>query len=293
MRLLDAPIGTGSPVAPVFTEVLGGAARRLRAKLATRTGRDAPVRVGEPYACTLAELIANASPGGSLWCVFPVVAGGPPALVVVETALLASLIGRLFGAPDSDPSRARSGGPTEVERSIGARMSRELIEAMVDCWTGGPTPRFTVGETAPSPRVCGGLDPESRYVAVPMEIGTHDNPLGTVCIALPAPIVPGAAPIPLPPPAPPPPTARLPHFDRVLPVQVDLVVELARFTVPLRALRGLMVGHELMLGPPTPAIGRVGDRPAFTGEAGTQGGVRSLRVTGRAQTDSSPAGGNR
>ncbi len=290
--LEDLSVG-GSAVAPVFTEVLGGAARRLRAKLATRSGRDAPVRVGEPTARTLADLVTDGPPGGGLWCVFPVPAGGPPAVVVVETSLLSGLIGRLFGAPEGDVSPGRGGGPTEVERAVGARLCRELVEAIVACWTGGTPPRFTVGEVAPSPRVCAGLDLSSRYVSVAMTIGTHDHPLGALCVALPAAIVPGAPAPPPPAPAPLPAPVRLARYDRVLPVEVDLVVELGRLTVPLRTLRSLNVGDELSLAALAGAIGRVGDRPAFIGEAGTQGGVRSLRVTRRVDSASSPTEGDR
>lgn len=291
--------GSPSPsgaVAPVFTEVLGSAARRLRAKLASRSGRDAPVHVGEPDACSLGDLMATTPAGRGLWCVFPVTAGGPPALVLVESELLSGLIGQLFGAPAGDTSPGRGGGLTEVERAVGARMCRELIDALLDCWAGSPAPRLSVGEVAPSPRVCAGLDPESRYVSVPMEIGPPGKPLGALFVALPAAIVPGVAPVPAP--APPPalrvaPAARLPQYDRVLPVQVDLVVELARLTLPLRALRSLAVGDELLLPTTTEAMGRVGDRPTFFGDAGTQAGLRSLRVTRRANSDSSPKPGDR
>ncbi len=284
-----------STVAPVFTEVLGSAARRLRAKLASRSGRDSPVRVGEPDACSLADLIATSPAGRGLWCVFPVPAGGPPALVLVEAELLSGLIGQLFGAPAGDTSPGRGGGLTEVEKAVGARMCRELVDALLDCWAGSPPPRLTVGEVAPSPRVCAGVDPESRYVSVPMEIGPYGKPLGALFVALPAAIVPGVAPVPAP--APPPvlrvAAPRLPQYDRVLPVQVDLVVELARLNVPLRALRSLRVGDELALPTTTEAMGRVGDRSALFGDAGTQGGLRSLRVTRRANSDSSPKAGDR
>ncbi|MDP2310775.1 MAG: FliM/FliN family flagellar motor switch protein [Pseudomonadota bacterium] len=276
-------------MAPVFTEVLGSAARRLRAKLASRSGRDSPVVVGAPDACSLADLVATVPAGRGLWCAFPVPAGGPPALVLVEAELLSGLIGQLFGAPAGDTAPGRGGGLTEVEQAVGARMCRELIDSLLACWAGSPAPRLTVGEVAPSPRVCAGLDPMSAYVAVPMEIGPLGVPLGTLFVALPAAIVPGVAPLP----APPPPELRVvsarrpPQYDRVLPVEVDFVAELARMTVSLRTLRSLAVGDELPLPTSTEVMGRVGGLPAFFGEAGTQGGVRSLRVTRRANSASS------
>lgn len=287
---MNAGADRGGQVAPVFTEVLGSAARRLRAKLASRSGRDSPVHVGQPDACSFADLAATVPAGRGLWCVFPVPAGGPPALVLVETELLSGLIGQLFGAPAGDMVPGRGGGLTEVERAVGARMCRELIDSLLDCWAGSPAPHLTVGEVAPSSRACAGLDPDTCYVVVPMEIGPVGAPLGTLFVALPSAIVPGVVPVAA---AAPPPEVgvvgeRTPQYDRVLPVEVHLVVELARMTLSLRALRALAVGDELALPSLAEALGRVGDQPAFFGDAGTRGGVRSLRVTRRANSGSSP-----
>jgi flagellar motor switch protein FliM len=296
------PTGTGRPVAPVLVEVLGVAARRLRARLSARTGRDIPVRVNPSQMVTLADIMEAGPAGEGLWCLFRTVSADPdaaPALLLVDAALLPALVCSMFGAPEDDTVDRPGRGASEIERVIGSRICRELMESIVAGWAGGPTPKLVPGETASSSRVCDDLDPSTRYVVTQVDVGNPSALLGTLQVALPAVIVPGAlasvrAPRPAPPP---PPVAPVPEtnrgFDRLLPIELDLIVELGRMTVPVRLLRGLAVGDEIPLRLTGETTARVNDRAALIGEAGTQGGLRSLRVTSRANYPSTPEVGDR
>lgn len=279
--------GAARPVAPVLAEVLGSAARRLRARLAARAGRDTPVFVEPAFAATLAALLDHVAGADALWCVFPT-PHGPPALVLLEEALLVRLVGPLFGGDAGDRGPRR--GASEVERAVGARLARELVAAVDDAWTAGPPPRFSPGPVAPSPRVVEALDRAAPYLVARLEIGAE--PHGSLLVAIPAAVVPGALPRTAAPPAPDRP-ARAPRYERLLPVELEVVVELARLQVPVRRLHGLSVGDEIPLAALGPATARVAGRPALTGEAGSRGGARSLRVLERVDSSSSSAGGDR
>jgi flagellar motor switch protein FliM len=225
--------------------------------------------------------ILAAAPDSSLWARFSDVAGGGPTLIIVEGQLLAALIGRLFGAEDGEAPRPIGGEPTEVERAVGARLCRELIDAIRGCWIGSAPPQLLQGEVAPSARVVEDLDPGDVYLVTELILGAPEEPLGALKVALPMTFMRGVAPSRPQKPPPAPPAPKMLRYDRVFPIEVDLVVELTRVTVPLGRLRTLAVGDELSLSSLGDAFGRVGDRKALAGEAGVRDGVRSFRVIRR------------
>ena len=67
-------------------------------------------------------------------------------------------------------------------------------------------------------------------------------------------------------------------FQRILPVEVELVAEMARLPMRIRDLRGLNVGDILPLGALEGATIRVNGKPIITAEAGHSNGQRSVRV---------------
>jgi flagellar motor switch protein FliM len=284
--------GEGRPAGSVLREILSGAARRLRARISTWSGRDAAVRVALPVETSLASVMLNA-PESSLWARFQG-REGPPALLVIEGNLLAALIGRLFGSAGVEAPRPPGSEPTEVERAVGARLCRELVDALCACWTGGPAPTLVIGEVAPSARVADDVDPDEPYLVTELLVGDPEEPLGTLRVAMPASLVRGASTVkPRSAPAPAPaPAARAPRYDRVLPIEIEVTVELARFQMSLGKLRTLAVGDELPLPALGEAIARVGTQAALVGEAGSRDGARSLRVT-RRLSDSNLSGADR
>jgi flagellar motor switch protein FliM len=59
-------------------------------------------------------------------------------------------------------------------------------------------------------------------------------------------------------------------------------VELARFELSLATLEGLKTGDSVPLGVVRDVCARVNARPSFYGEAGSSGGMRSLKIGRRA-----------
>ena len=67
-------------------------------------------------------------------------------------------------------------------------------------------------------------------------------------------------------------------MNRVLPINVEVVAELARLEVPLSRLQGLAIGDTLDLGRLSDVVLRVRGEPTLRGEPGTIDGVRCVRV---------------
>lgn len=276
---------------PLLEEVFGGATRRFRAQMASRTGSESQVQVGPIVLSTLEGLcVEEAYADAGLWCSFQIVGVPTPAYIVIEGSLLARLMGRLFGEGDVETLHARPRGITEVECMIGGRLCRDLMDAVAASWAGAEALVVRPGAVAPSQRVCAEVDPATPYAITTLEMGGNLGP-GNIFVALPAAVwevfgprrrsVPST------------PARREPAFDRVMPVQIELVVEIARLDLSLRRLQALTVGDELPLGALGEACGRVGDKRAFYGEPGASGGVRSFRVMRRADSSSSLKGSDR
>jgi flagellar motor switch/type III secretory pathway protein FliN len=283
-------------VAPLLDEAFGLALRRVRALLATRSGIDAAVRVTGISGMDLhAFLETEASLDAVLWCSFEVASGATSgtaapqpattALVALEGRLLSLLMGRLFGEGDTEPSAWAARAATAVERSVGGRLCAELMNALAGAWTDGPAPRFVPVAVAPNRRIAANLDPRSAVLVTTIQVG-EDPSLGRLQVALPAALlIAPPAPVPIEPPL----RVRKPQFERLLPVEVDLVVELGRVSLPLGALQALAVGDEIPLGAISEAAGRIGGRTAFIGEPGTSGDLRSFRIVRRVESSSSSA----
>ncbi len=274
---------------PVLEEVFAGAARRLRARLATRVGSDTPVRVTDVRVTMLQELLEGAEyADGALWVTFTTEGHDEPCVVAMEGRLVARLIGRMLGDAATDLEDYTPRTVTEVELAIGSRICREFLDAVEQCWTMSVPPRFRYVQAAPSRRVCADLDGELSMSVTVVDVAYAGSVLGSIFVALPmqlvrrlipraAAVIPGAsgrgdaAQ-----------SNRPAQFDRVMPVEVDVVVELARLNVPLRQLQALRPGDEVAIGTVAEAVARVGDQPIFSGEPGSSGPIRSIRVTSRA-----------
>lgn len=280
--------GDGRPAAAVLREILSSAARRLRARVTTWSGRDAPVRVGIPEERTVGALLEEAE-DASLWARFSDRSGGPPVFIVIEGGLLSALIGRLFGAGEGEAPRVIGSEPTEVERAVGARVCRELVEALRSCWMAGEPPDLVPAEVAPSARVAEDQPVAERYLSTELVVGGSEDTLGALRVLLPMAALRAAAPERPAPAPPPPPAPKALRYDRVLPIEVEVVVGLAQVSLPIKRLRSLRVGDEIALPPIGDVTARVGGTAALLGEAGIRDGARSLRVTRRISSSNGTA----
>jgi len=290
-------------VAPIVEEMFLGVARRMRVRLATSTELDCPVSVRGVKAASLTQLLEGDTwSAAAAWSTFGTEDGSEPIVVALEGMLLARLIGPLLGqgAADEPSDDTESHRLTPVELAIGTRFARQLISALEQSWTAGAAPSMRFVAAAPTHRVCADLDPNLSFAVCTVEFGLVVAPIGNAFVALPAPLIRrllpraqgggGSTPErPAPVKAP----QRPAQFDRVMPVEVEVAVELARVSIPLRQLETLRVGDEILIGRPGEVLARIGEQPVFAGEPGASGMVRSVRVTTRMISDLSSEVGDR
>jgi flagellar motor switch protein FliM len=290
-------------VAPIIEEMFHGVARRMRVKLATWTGQECPVSVRGVKAASLTQLLeGEAWSDAAAWFTFSTEERPEPLVVALEGGLLARLIPAILGQGASDDGGApeESHLLTEVELYLGKRIARELVGTLEQNWTVGPPPVMRFLDLAPTRRVCSELDPNLSLAVCTVAFGLAGSPIGSAFVALPASLVKrllprsqggtGSTPErPVPAKAP----QRQAQFDRVMPVEVEVAVELARVSIPLQHLEGLRVGDEILIGRPGEVLARIGEQPVFAGEPGASGMVRSVRVTTRMISDLSSEIGDR
>jgi flagellar motor switch protein FliM len=283
-------------VAPIIEEMFLNVGRRLRARLATSTGLDSPITVKAVRPTGLANLLeGEAWSDAALWATYAHDEGAEPVVVAVDSMLLNRMTGPLLGqGAVDDPSAVVPHPVTPVELRLGARFTKDLIDAMESSWTVGAPPALRMVEVAPSRRVCGDLDPALSFAVCTVEVALGGSPIGCAHVALPNALVrrllpralggAGSAAVPeraqVARPAP-----RPAQFDRVMPVEVEVAVELARINIPLKRLEGLRVGDEVLVGRAGEAVARIGDLAVFAGEPGASGSVRSVRVTSKMISD--------
>ncbi|MEN9787415.1 MAG: Flagellar motor switch protein FliM [Pseudomonadota bacterium] len=287
-------------VAPIIEEMFLGAVRRLRARLATETDMDTPVFVRGVRPVTVQQFLEGETyADAAIWTTFTYEGGTEPLVVALEGSLIARLVGPLLGQGNPDDTSTHEPRPVSpVELSIGSRLARRLVDTLEASWSVGVPPRFRPEQQAPSRRVCGDLEPSTPFAVCTVSVELAGAPVGSIFVGLPNSLVRRLVPRALggtqersaaPTPAP----QRAAQFDRVMPVEVDVVVELARVQMPLRRLQSLRVGDEILLGSAGDATGRIGDLPVFSGEPGSSGGVRSVRIVQRMISGLSSGGTDR
>ncbi len=270
---------------PMIEGCFRSAARAMRARLVTRTGKDLSVAVTEVRGASALELMdGEIASGNAVWCPFNFGRADLSGFAVMECRLLSRIVGRLFGDGEAilgalEVERVLS----EVELSIGARLCRELFDSLERYWPPPHPPRFFSGDLSLGRHGIGDLPATTPMVVAEIRFGPELNPLGVMLCALPAalakgltgkkPLAGGR-----------PDASRVLNFDRLMPVEVDLVVELARLELSLHVLENLEVGTDLLLGQVNELCARVNNGASFFGEAGTTGGVRSFKIARRVGT---------
>ena len=278
-----------SAVLPLLETCFQGVARRVRTRLLNRSGSNTQVRAAEIRLMPCGELLELPEvEQGVLWSSFTVDRGLGTGFVVIEGRLLDGLIERLFGSVGNDDGGGFRGPHplTDVEVRVGTRILDELASAITVNWPARPAPvlldRLT---SAPRPNLPSAVSP---LVTVSIEAGPAESPLGRITLALPAAMLRGvqvsAASTGQAPPT------KISNYDRLLPVSVEVVVELAKVPTTLRALQDIEVGDVIPLGPVQQVRAFANGRLSFVGEAGTEGDRRSLRIVRRAGADEAVAG---
>jgi flagellar motor switch protein FliM len=273
------------PAAESFFKTI---ASRLRARMVTRSATDIPIRTSMVEIRSLGEVFSDpqyleGGVYGTLW----VGSARLPGAILIQQDLLSRLISVLLGQSLEDvntPAQFRALSP--VERRIASRLCTEVLNEAISCWPEQPAPRIQFSGLMGSAQP---MDPSMTTVPVysaTLDFGPSDSPLGLLNLALPvhaldslsamshsAAAADVAAPV-----------KKRRSLEAVMPVEVELSVELTQLHLTVNRLRGLAVGDVVDLGAVRDALIKVNGLPLFEGQAGVASGVRSVKIKRRVQT---------
>lgn len=258
-------------------------ASRLRSRLVSRCSDNFEVRLAGVDERTLADVLEDdALRSGSIFQLVRFDVPKLPGVAVMQRALLSRIIGAMLGDEEGAEDDGSDARPlTPVETRIARRVLEDLITEIEPAWPGLPAPPVIMDGPAGGPRVIPRSARSTEVYAATLDFGPPEAPLGLLSIS-----VPTQAFRDLSGPAAEPDHQSLqhpiqPHFERVLPLKVELVAEMARLRMDLSAIRRLTEGDVLTLGALKPTTVRINGKPVLEAEAGHAGGHRSLRITRR------------
>lgn len=253
---------------------LDAAAPELRNLLVKRCGQDVPVHIDPAESLRLEEVLERDAVTA---CPFSADKGALRGLILLETSLVGAVVGRFLGDASLEPAAERP--LTRIDLQMARRLCDDVLRALQTSCSMDEAPHLLAGKVSANTRTVQALPQARNVIDASFVIGEPDMPLGRVWVVLPPQgagvLWPKRGPVR---------NVRL-HpatgMQRVLPVPLPVVAELARTTVPLARLRALQVGDELPLGALNHVVVRVGDRPTLLAEPGEADGVRSVRIARR------------
>jgi flagellar motor switch protein FliM len=240
------------------------AARALRVRLLNRAGTDVAVTAKPAQRSSFTATTERLRRAGGLFT--EIRSGEHRALLFLHGALVDRLVGYLLGGPPSD----RSG---RMATSIDAALVKPVALDVAAClFAGVSATEPTISALSPS---APSFQPGVPSVTIEFGIGPLDAPWGEFTVALPTTLVrllssPAEGS-----------DAQQGGMDRVLPLPVEAIAELARVKIGLATVRAMKPGTVLPLGPRADVVVMVAGKPTLLGEAGAHDGRRSVRVKGR------------
>ena len=279
--LLNQSSREASAALPTVEFFFQSVARRLRARMVNRNAADVPIRVSGVEVRNLGGLLDISEFRNGV--VLGGLRFGPsrlPGLIMMQHALLTRLLSVLLGEEGIDtdsPTQLRS--LTPVERRIASRLCQDLITEILGSWPASAPPKVEFSGLISSSQTT-----EASFGAVPaftatLDLGHEESPLGLMMLAVPLHTLSGLVE-----------SQEAPSLEvsqpsgslaSVMPVELEVVVELTHLQLTVNELRGLQVGDVLPLGVLRESVLKVNGYPLFEGQAGISGGNRSLKLIRR------------
>ncbi|MFT6816938.1 MAG: flagellar motor switch protein FliM [Myxococcota bacterium] len=270
----------GPPI-ELVRELFRTATRNLHVRLADLYDVDVPVRTAAVSYSHLGDVLNRVGRDqGSVYISFMLAPSNLPGLLSVDGELLFRLAGLLLGEdPDGELPLYRSRAPSRVDMQIARRLALDVLRCIEQSAMPGVDPHFGVQTVGTASRPPTTMPKSAGVVEVSLDFGPPDKPYGLITLMLPARMSgilwPSQIIIPAPD------ISASTSVNRVLPLPVEVTVELARIPISLAKLRSLEPGSVLDLGPQGDVVLRVGNRAMFCGEAGERGAARCVRVIDR------------
>jgi flagellar motor switch protein FliM len=270
---------------PVIEEFLRTVGSRLRSKLVNRTSGDIQVELQEVVIQSIEAVrrrddMASDGVFGLLRFDTPML----PGVVCLQRGFLTRVIGAMLGdapeAEEEEVEEAVEDGPrplSPVEQRIALRMFRDTLRDIQEVWPDSDAPSVQLDGQPGNARIIDLQVSEEEVVTATFLIRSDGDEFGRMVVGIPTqtlrsvgqkrdrPTKPQKA-------------DKEPQMSRVMPVEVEVVAEMARVPMRVRDLRNLRAGDLLPLGPLDAAKVRVNGRALLQGEPGVANGQRSVRV---------------
>lgn len=242
----------------------------LRRRLVNRVGSDLAVSVSGVAASTMGEQLDAVRSGPAALATLTV--GRARMAIVLQGRVLSRLLSMMLGADPSSPDESDRVSLTRIDLRVGGRLCDDLAEALAE-QTGT---EVSVMDVRPAPRSLVWASRSTKVVVMELTFGPEDKPFGSGAVVVPFGLsdtlfgtTAGVT------------TNRQAEVERVLPVEVEVIAELARIPLVVADLQALQVGSLLDLGSSGEIVLSVNGKPTLLAEAGEADGVRSIRVLRR------------
>ena len=264
---------------PAVEEFFRTLSQRVRARLVNRCGSNFQVRVQDVSVKQLGDVFDESMEGG----VFGMLRFDAPRIpgpAAMERDLLTGIIGAMLGDEgELGPSEDDDDGERPlsiVEQRIAERIFMDLATDLGLVWPASPSPPIALDGAPGSSRVveAGSVD-DDVYVGL-LEFGPPEEPYGNLITTVPVQVLRGL-------------DKKggskdddeqrvVTSLERIMPIELEMVAEMARLPMRVRDLRKLRVGDLLPLGPLTGALIRINGKNIMIGEPGHANGQRSVRI---------------
>jgi flagellar motor switch protein FliM len=255
------------------------AVRKMRIRLVNRAKMDIQVRFGSAEFNHLGHLQDRmVSQEGGIFVLFEMNPGGMQSVLIIEGSLWFRLLGLLLGEDSSaEPPLYRWRALTRVDLNVAQRIVSDVLSGLVETCPVNVEATTEILEISSNPRIPMSIPRGTTMVEVHLDFGPPDDPYGLMTLAIPAQI--GSALWPREG------VARAGRekngMQRVLPLPVTLVGELARIRMPLSTVRQLQVGSVIDLGYLREIQLAVAGHPTMMADFGERDGYRCVRITRR------------
>lgn len=254
--------------------------RRFKTRLIRRCGGDVALRAQKPRVRPLKDVLGD-NDGFVVGAAAPfsLQPGSVRGLILFDASLVSRLVGLFLGESRDHGAGLSQRSFTRTDLQLVGRVFSDTLVSLVESCSLSDKPKGSLGPTSPNARSVRSLPSSTHCIEVELEMGPEEAPYGVASIVLPPqaagvlwPDRDGA-------------TKAKPRVEngmaRVLPLNVPVVAEMMRRSIPMRDLKGYQVGDVLELGSLADVQVKVGGQTALIGEAGDAGGVRCVRVVRR------------
>ena len=265
---------------PAVEDFFRVVAHKVRARLVNRSSVDIPVRVAGVEVKSLGAVLEDSEyREGSIYSLLRFNPLGMPGMIVLQGALLGRIVGTMLGEdPEEDSQMGAVKALTPVEQKIAHRVCGDLVSELHDGWPVTPVPRIETDAPASSPRSVTGNVRNTEVFAATLDFGPPTNPYGLLCCAIPVqafralsgPVIIEREK-----------SAPSVDLSSLMPIEVEVVAELASFQLTVSQLENMAVDDMLEVGNIRTARVKVNGKPTFEGVAGEVDGHRSVQIQRR------------